>query len=151
MALSGPVSAPTRDLFPIPEFAEPDRRNLCAGVGVYVSAPRVIENFLDMGHFPYVHTDILGDEPHTEVKDYDVEVSDERDKEENSRHPLLRLQPNRRPAHPGEPRSNIISCAASLLFGALQILLRCGSRIDVIAIFAQPPSEERSAPTCSSR
>jgi phenylpropionate dioxygenase-like ring-hydroxylating dioxygenase large terminal subunit len=27
-----------------------------------------------MGHFPYVHSGILGEEPHTEVKEYDVEV-----------------------------------------------------------------------------
>ena len=67
-------------LFDIPQFAEPDRFNIAAGsVGVNVSAPRAIENFLDMGHFPFVHTDILGAEPHTEVKDYDVDVSDARD------------------------------------------------------------------------
>jgi phenylpropionate dioxygenase-like ring-hydroxylating dioxygenase large terminal subunit len=34
---------------------------------------------LDMGHFPFVHTGILGEEPHTEVKEYDVEVSESRD------------------------------------------------------------------------
>jgi phenylpropionate dioxygenase-like ring-hydroxylating dioxygenase large terminal subunit len=74
------LGKPARDLFDIPEYAEPDRRNLnAATIGVHVSAPRAIENFLDMGHFPYVHTDILGAEPHTEVKEYDVEISVERD------------------------------------------------------------------------
>lgn len=68
------------EIFPIPEFDEPDRRKLnAATIGVNVSAPRAIENFLDMGHFPYVHTDILGAEPHTEVKEYDVEISVDRD------------------------------------------------------------------------
>ena len=33
---------------------------------------RVVENFLDMAHLPYVHTGILGQEPHTEVPDYNV-------------------------------------------------------------------------------
>lgn len=62
-------------LFEIPEFLEPDRRNLnAATMGVHVSAPRAVENFLDMGHFPFVHTNILGVEPHTEVKDYDVTI-----------------------------------------------------------------------------
>jgi phenylpropionate dioxygenase-like ring-hydroxylating dioxygenase large terminal subunit len=62
-------------LFAIPEWNEPDRRRFNAGTfGVKISAPRAIENFLDMGHFPFVHTGILGAEPHTEVKDYDVEV-----------------------------------------------------------------------------
>lgn len=67
-------------LFDIPEFDEPDRRNLNAStIGVHVSAPRAIENFLDMAHFPFVHTGVLGAEPHTEVREYDVEVSVERD------------------------------------------------------------------------
>ena len=71
---------PPDHLFPIPEYAEPDRKNMsCGSIGVGSSAPRIVENFLDMGHFPYVHTDILGAEPHTEVKEYDVEVSEERD------------------------------------------------------------------------
>ena len=62
-------------LFDIPEFDEPDRRILNAGtLQVATSAPRCVENFLDMGHFPYVHTDLLGVEPHTEVRDYNVNV-----------------------------------------------------------------------------
>lgn len=66
---------PSEELFAIPEFHEPDRRNIHAGtIGVHVSAPRAVENFLDMGHFPFVHTAILGIEPHTEVADYDVHI-----------------------------------------------------------------------------
>ena len=62
-----------RPLFDIPEVDEPDRRTLNAGtLQVATSAPRCVENFLDMGHFPYVHTDLLGAEPHTEVRDYQV-------------------------------------------------------------------------------
>ena len=69
---------PPDTLFEIAEFAEPDRRNVHAGtIGVYVSAPRAVENFLDMGHFPYVHTDVLGAEPHTEVAEYDVHIDPE--------------------------------------------------------------------------
>ena len=69
------LGAPAREPFPIPEYAEEDRRNLnAASIGVHVSAPRAIENFLDLGHFPFVHTDILGVEPHTEVREYRVEV-----------------------------------------------------------------------------
>lgn len=36
------------------------------------TGPRIVENFLDIAHFPYVHTDYLGQEPHTAVRDYDV-------------------------------------------------------------------------------
>ena len=65
-----------RPLFDIPEAVEPRRRLLHAGsVTVHTSAPRSIENFLDMGHFPFVHTAVLGEEPHTEVKDYQVTSS----------------------------------------------------------------------------
>ncbi|RUZ98339.1 aromatic ring-hydroxylating dioxygenase subunit alpha, partial [Mesorhizobium sp. M7A.F.Ca.US.001.02.1.1] len=50
------LGSPPAELFPIPEYQEPDRRKLNAATfGVNVSAPRAIENFLDMGHFPYVH------------------------------------------------------------------------------------------------
>jgi phenylpropionate dioxygenase-like ring-hydroxylating dioxygenase large terminal subunit len=64
-------------LFPIAEMHEPDRRVFNAGtIGIATSAPRAVENFLDMGHFPFVHTGVLGAEPHTEVLDYTVEVVD---------------------------------------------------------------------------
>ncbi len=43
------LGAPPEDLFSIPEYDEPDRRNMNAStIGVHVSAPRAIENFLDM-------------------------------------------------------------------------------------------------------
>ena len=43
---------------------------------VATSAPRAVENFLDMGHFPYVHGGVLGEEPHTEVREYLVDTED---------------------------------------------------------------------------
>ncbi len=68
------LGSPTDEIFSIPEAEETDRTNVhAATVGVACSAPRAIENFLDIAHFPYVHTDILGVEPHTEVVDYDVD------------------------------------------------------------------------------
>ncbi len=71
------LGEPDGPLFEVPQVDEPDRRVLHAGtVGVHVSAPRAVENFLDMAHFPYVHTDILGVEPFTAVADYDVHVDD---------------------------------------------------------------------------
>ena len=35
----------------------------------------MIENFLDVGHFPFVHAGFLGDPNHTEVGDYEVETT----------------------------------------------------------------------------
>lgn len=69
------LGAPNKDIFPLPEADEPDRRVVpCGAVSVKASGLRIIENFLDMAHFPFVHTDILGSEPHTEVEHYNVEI-----------------------------------------------------------------------------
>lgn len=71
------LGVPPKQIFEIPEYAEPDRRNIhAATIGVSCSAPRAVENFLDMGHFPFVHTGILGIEPHTEVAEYDVQIDE---------------------------------------------------------------------------
>jgi len=67
--------SPARPLFALPEFDEPGRRIVdCGGIGVATSGLRVVENFLDMGHFPYVHTGTLGKVPHTTVAPYRVAV-----------------------------------------------------------------------------
>ncbi len=69
------LGQPARDVLPIPEADEDDRRLVvCGAISVKSSAPRVVENFLDMAHFPFVHTDILGAEPHTEVRHYTTEI-----------------------------------------------------------------------------
>lgn len=74
------LGQPGPSLFAIPEYDEPDRRNMNAATfRVNVSAPRAVENFLDMGHFPFVHTNYLGVESHPEVKDYQVEISHDND------------------------------------------------------------------------
>ncbi len=46
---------------------------------VKCSPLRAVENFLDIAHFPFVHTDILGAEPHTEVQKYEVEIREKED------------------------------------------------------------------------
>lgn len=69
-----------RPLFTIPEGAEPGRRRVpCGMVRVKCSPLRAVENFLDIAHFPFVHTDILGSEPHTEVFPYKAEIREEDD------------------------------------------------------------------------
>lgn len=71
------VGTPEHGIFDIPEAAEPGRRMVdCGAVRVKASPLRVVENFLDIAHFPFVHTDILGAEPHTEVEPYKVEIRD---------------------------------------------------------------------------
>ncbi len=66
---------PIRDVPSIPEADESDRRRVvCGAVAVKASGLRIVENFLDMAHFPFVHADILGAEPHTEVPHYTAEI-----------------------------------------------------------------------------
>jgi phenylpropionate dioxygenase-like ring-hydroxylating dioxygenase large terminal subunit len=70
------MGTPARPVVDFPEFAEADRFVVTGGsAGVHVSGLRAVENFLDMGHFPFVHTDYLGVEPHTEVAPYTVALS----------------------------------------------------------------------------
>lgn len=69
------LGKPDRDVVSIPEADEADRRLvICGPVCVRASGLRIVENFLDLAHFPFVHTDILGAEPHTEVRQYCTEI-----------------------------------------------------------------------------
>ena len=71
------VGEPDGGLFEIPEMAEPDRRVMNAGtLGVHTSGPRAVENFLDMSHLPFVHSGLLGEQPFTEIVDYQIEHRD---------------------------------------------------------------------------
>lgn len=69
------LGQPNKEVFDIAEAAETDRRFVpCGWVKMRASGLRVVENFLDMAHFPFVHADILGSEPHTEVPGYLSEI-----------------------------------------------------------------------------
>lgn len=63
-----------RPLPEIGEFTETDRRITgCGSVGVNTSPYRIVENFLDMAHFSFIHTDVLGAADQTEVLAYRTE------------------------------------------------------------------------------
>ncbi len=67
------LGEPFADIIDIPEAEEDDRHIVTGGsIAVHASGLRVVENFLDMGHFPFVHAGWLGTEPHTEVPAYEV-------------------------------------------------------------------------------
>jgi phenylpropionate dioxygenase-like ring-hydroxylating dioxygenase large terminal subunit len=69
------LGSPQKDIVHIQEADETDRRFVaCGWVTMRASGLRIVENFLDMAHFPFVHTDILGAEPHTEVPAYLSEI-----------------------------------------------------------------------------
>ncbi len=68
------LGTPTRPLPEIAEFAEPDRIVTgCGSVGVNTSPYRIVENFLDMAHFSFIHVDTLGATDRTEVLAYRTE------------------------------------------------------------------------------
>lgn len=130
-------------LFPIPEYDEPDRKNVCTGgVGIRVSAPRAIENFLDMGHFPFVHTGLLGEEPHTEVKEYTVSIDAAKDEVVATE--CRFWQPQAAAASTGGAE---VEYVYRVPHPFCSVLYKTSApdphRFDVIALFVQPVSEER--------
>jgi phenylpropionate dioxygenase-like ring-hydroxylating dioxygenase large terminal subunit len=57
-----------------PEFADDGLRKVwCGPYDVRSSGPRIVENFLDMAHFAFVHEGILGDRDQAAIPDYTVE------------------------------------------------------------------------------
>jgi phenylpropionate dioxygenase-like ring-hydroxylating dioxygenase large terminal subunit len=68
---------PAHEIPPFPEWKAPGYLNFLSGphfckTGGY----RAIENFLDVAHFPFIHSGILGDPAITTVDDYDVSTDD---------------------------------------------------------------------------
>lgn len=71
-------SAATDDHGPPAFVAEQDqrlRKVTCGPYDVATSAPRIVENFLDMAHFAFVHEDWLGDRAHMAIDDYRVDTT----------------------------------------------------------------------------
>jgi phenylpropionate dioxygenase-like ring-hydroxylating dioxygenase large terminal subunit len=72
------VGEPQGEILPFPEYHNPGlRKVVCGPYEVHSSGPRIVENFLDMAHFPFVHAGILGEEPKNEVCDYQVAPFDD--------------------------------------------------------------------------
>lgn len=67
------LGEPAAPVVPFPEYAHPAlRKVLCGPYEVASSGPRIVENFLDMAHFGFVHAGILGDPERTAIADYQV-------------------------------------------------------------------------------
>ena len=65
---------PQADVPPLPEWDDPSfRKIVCRPFTYRASAPRAVENFLDVGHFPFVHEGLLGDKDHAAIEDYEVD------------------------------------------------------------------------------
>ena len=133
---------PPDGLFAIPEFDEPDRRTLAsASIGVHTSAPRAVENFMDMGHLPFVHSGILGAEPYTEVVEYNAEITEDNE--------LLatRCRIFQPVASAAATSGQITEYTFRVPHPYVALLYKTAStdpeRMDAIAIFVQAMTEER--------
>ena len=136
------LSDTPREFFAIPEFDEPDRRVVSAGsVRLHVSGLRVIENFLDMGHFPYVHTGYLGAEPHTEVLPYTVEIDSASNEILATNCRFVQPRASAIAANPIEV-SYIYRVARPYVTMLYKTCVPAPDRRDVIGLFVQPLSEE---------
>ena len=137
------LGTPERDLFPIPEADEEDRRHVvCGVVAVRASGLRIVENFLDMAHFPFVHTDILGAEPHTEVRHYTTEIR--RDVDEVWATNCEFFQPQAAMSAEG----GIMTQYMYRVCAPFQVMLyktcpAAANRWDVICLFVQPVDHDR--------
>ena len=134
---------PKGGLFPIPELEESGRCTIsAASIGVHTSAPRMVENFLDIGHLPFVHTGILGAENHAQVRDYEAVISSERD--EILVDCLIYL-PKASPKATGAADVPHIYRVphpyCTMLYKASPI---SPERMDIIAMFVQPFDEENA-------
>ena len=72
------LGQPTRDVPVFEEWNDSSfHKVFCGPYTANASGPRIIENFLDVAHFPFVHGGYLGDEDYPEIKDYEVERTTE--------------------------------------------------------------------------
>lgn len=67
------MGEPHHDIPDFAEWADPAYCNIMSGPYEFKAmGPRVIENFLDVSHFPFVHEGSLGDPSHPEIADYEA-------------------------------------------------------------------------------
>ncbi|MGB1252015.1 MAG: Rieske 2Fe-2S domain-containing protein [Candidatus Promineifilaceae bacterium] len=64
---------PAHEIPTFPEWEDESYRNLPSGPYHFnAAAPRMIENYLDVAHFPFVHVGSLGDPNYPEIADYEA-------------------------------------------------------------------------------
>jgi nitrite reductase/ring-hydroxylating ferredoxin subunit len=72
------LGQPAHEVPPFPEWEDAGfRKLLCGPYAVEASGPRIVENFLDIAHFPFVHEDVLGTPERPEIADYQAVINDE--------------------------------------------------------------------------
>lgn len=131
------LGTPAGDVFDLPESLEPDRRYVpCGWITMRTSPGRVVENFLDMAHFPFVHPGILGGESNTEVAKYESEIR--RDVDEVWATNCTFFQPQVSASSEGAYAQLSYRVPAPYLVVLYRVSPADPTRQDAIALFIQP-------------
>jgi phenylpropionate dioxygenase-like ring-hydroxylating dioxygenase large terminal subunit len=70
------LDTPNANVPAFPEAEDPRFRNVLAGPYHFrARGPRILENFLDVAHLPFVHAGLLGDPARARMEDYEVEAA----------------------------------------------------------------------------
>jgi len=132
------VGTPERD---VPAFGEWDDGSFRkVHVGPYpfpASGPRIIENFLDVAHFPFVHEGYLGDPVHPEIDEYEAEIAPDGVTARN----ISVFQPN--PDGTGEGRRNAYTYKVLRPLTATFVKSSAGARFAMF--FTVTPVTERES------
>lgn len=135
------LGQPNAPIFDIAEADEDDRRYVpCGWFNLRASGLRIVENFLDMAHFPFVHTDILGTEPHTDVPKYEFEIR--RDVDEVWATNCTFFQPQVTAGSEGAFAHLTYRVPTPFTVMLYRVSPSDPSRLDAIAAFIQPMEED---------
>jgi phenylpropionate dioxygenase-like ring-hydroxylating dioxygenase large terminal subunit len=135
------LGTPGREIFDLEQAEEPDRRVVvCGWVRMRTSGLRLVENFLDMAHFPYVHTNVLGAEPHTEVPRYGSEIR--RDVDEVWATNCQFFQPQIVANGPGGMVQLQYRVPSPFVVMLYRVCPSAPNRLDAIMMFVQPIEED---------
>jgi phenylpropionate dioxygenase-like ring-hydroxylating dioxygenase large terminal subunit len=67
------------EFFSYPQYTDENYRNVLWGPQeVNANPPRIVENFLDVGHLAFIHEGFLGVQEHAVINDYDVHTTEDR-------------------------------------------------------------------------
>ncbi len=141
------LGTPQRPLPEMPEFDEPDRVHVnCGAIRTNTSPYRIIENFLDMAHFSFIHPGILGTVEETEVQSYRTEHRKDPDEIWAIDCPYMQpkglYSPSRGEAPPGIGLTTRTYRIMSPFSACLaKVSPRDPSRLDITSIFVQPLTE----------
>jgi phenylpropionate dioxygenase-like ring-hydroxylating dioxygenase large terminal subunit len=71
------LGLPANDVPTFPEWDQPGYVGAVCGPFEHIRAmgPRLIENYLDAAHFPFVHEGVLGDRQFPEIGDYEMRIT----------------------------------------------------------------------------